>query len=418
MMAFRYRAIGVNGTTVDGVIDAHDRKTAIQLLGEKGLYPSALEAASKPAEREAVVSSNVAKAGTAAPRRVGFRRGVRRKQISAFTREMAALLAAGIAIPQALEGLGQEEENEAFKTVLRQISESVKKGLSVSAAFEEHPALFNKLYVNMVKVGEEAGALPKVMNDLADMMEHEDEVRSEVVAAVSYPAFVLGFGFLTVAVLLTFVLPRLFSMLEEMLSVLPLPTLILLRTSGFIQSYWWAILIVGVGVALGLRNYLRSAEGAYQWDKLKLKLPVMGDVFQTAALGRFARTLGILVKSGVSLLPSLKIVETTIGNMELGKLIARVSEETRGGDSLATPLKKLGIFPNTVIQMINVGEETGTLDEMLLKVAEIEERHLRAKTKTLVSLLAPILILLVGALVGFMVIALLLPIFKMSQAIR
>jgi type II secretory pathway component PulF len=331
---------------------------------------------------------------------------------------MAALLAAGIAIPQALEGLGQEEENEAFKTVLRQISESVKKGLSVSAAFEEHPALFNKLYVNMVKVGEEAGALPKVMNDLADMMEHEDEVRSEVVAAVSYPAFVLGFGFLTVAVLLTFVLPRLFSMLEEMLSVLPLLTLILLRTSGFIQSYWWAILIVGVGVALGLRNYLRSAEGAYQWDKLKLKLPVMGDVFQTAALGRFARTLGILVKSGVSLLPSLKIVETTIGNMELGKLIARVSEETRGGDSLATPLKKLGIFPNTVIQMINVGEETGTLDEMLLKVAEIEERHLRAKTKTLVSLLAPILILLVGALVGFMVIALLLPIFKMSQAIR
>jgi type II secretory pathway component PulF len=229
---------------------------------------------------------------------------------------------------------------------------------------------------------------------------------------------VLGFGFLTVAVLLTFVLPRLFSMLEEMLSVLPLLTLILLRTSGFIQSYWWAILIVGIGAALGLRNYLRSAEGAYQWDKLKLKLPVMGDVFQTAALGRFARTLGILVKSGVSLLPSLKIVETTIGNMELGKLIARVSEETRGGDSLATPLKKLGIFPNTVIQMINVGEETGTLDEMLLKVAEIEERHLRAKTKTLVSLLAPILILLVGALVGFMVIALLLPIFKMSQAIR
>jgi type II secretory pathway component PulF len=270
----------------------------------------------------------------------------------------------------------------------------------------------------MVRVGEEAGALQKVMTDLAELLEHEDEIRGEVMAAVAYPVFVLGFGVFTVAVLLTVVLPRLFSMLEEMLQVLPLPTLILLRTSGILHRHWPWILIGAAGLAGGLRWYFRSQHGVVLWDKMKLHLPVMGSVFRAAALSRFARTLGTLVKSGVSLLPALKIVENTIGNVVLATLISRVSDETRGGDSLATPLRKLGIFPNTVIQMINVGEETGKLDEMLLKVADIEERHMRTRTKTLVSLLAPALILVVGALVGFMVIALLLPIFRMSRAIH
>ena len=167
-----------------------------------------------------------------------------------------------------------------------------------------------------------------------------------------------------------------------------------------------------------MRWYDRSARGAEVWDTIKLRLPLLGSVFRTAALGRFARTLGTLVKSGVSLLPALKIVENTIGNLALGKLISQVAEETRGGDSLATPLRRLGIFPKTVVQMIAVGEESGKLDEMLLKVADIEERHMRARTKTLISLLAPALILVVGALVGFIVIALLLPIFKMSSALH
>jgi general secretion pathway protein F len=207
-------------------------------------------------------------------------------------------------------------------------------------------------------------------------------------------------------------------MLEEMLQVLPLPTLILLRTSGFLQRFWPLALVVVVALIAAARWYARTPDGAIRIDKLKLSIPVVGSVFLASALSRFTRTLGTLVKSGVSLLPALKIVENTIGNIVLANQIARVSEETRGGDSLAGPLKKLGIFPKTVIQMISVGEESGKLDEMLLKVAEIEEREMRAKTKNLISLLAPALILLVGALVGFMVIALLLPIFKMSRAIH
>jgi type II secretory pathway component PulF len=317
-----------------------------------------------------------------------------------------------------LQGLGQEEDNPALKEIILQISDSVRKGVAISAAMDEHPRLFNKLYVSMVRVGEEAGALPKVMNDLANLLEHEDEVRSEVVAAVSYPVFVLGFGIFTVTILLSVVLPRLFTMLEEMLPVLPLPTLILLKVSGVLHQHWPWILVGLIGAIIAGGSYMRTPKASLGWDKLKLRLPVIGSVFQAAALSRFARTLGTLVKAGVSLLPALKIVENTIGNLFLSALVARVSEETRGGDSLATPLRKLQIFPNTVIQMISVGEETGKLDEMLLKVAEVEERHMRTRTKTVVSLLAPALILIVGAVVGFMVIAILLPIFKMSQALH
>lgn len=418
MTTFRYQAVESGGGAVNGVIEAPDRKSAIQQLGKRGLFPSVLEAASANAPVVPSVpaaSPQVKETRTAAVR---FGQGINRKEITSFTREMGVLLESAIPIPQALDSLGEEEENPALRQVVLKLADSVRKGASLSAALEEHPALFNKLYVNMVKVGEEAGALQKVMSDLAQLLEHEDEVRSEVIGAVAYPAFVMGFGAVTVAILLIFVMPRLFGMLQEMLDILPLPTLILLRTSAFMERYWPLILIGLIGGFAGLRWYLRSPGGALAWDRSKLRIPLLGPVFRTAALSRFARTLGTLVKSGVSILPALKIVENTIGNLALAGLIAQVSEDTRGGDSLAAPLRKLGIFPKTVIQMINVGEETGRLDEMLLKVADIEERHMRARTKTLISLLAPALILVVGALVGFMVIALLLPIFKMSRAIH
>jgi general secretion pathway protein F len=414
MTTFRYHAVEGSGTPVQGVIDAADRKTALQLLGKRGLFPSSLESCAVPGAPAAP-----AVAATAAfPSQIHFGKRIKRKEITAFTREMAALLGASIPIPQALEGLGEEEENPALKEVVLTVAESVRKGTALSAALGEQPRLFNKLYVSMVRVGEEAGVLPKVMTDLAELLEHEDEIRGEVVAAVSYPAFVLGFGILTVTILLTVVLPKLFSMLQEMVQMLPLPTLILLNLSGFLHRNWLWVGIACMAAVLGLRWYFRSPRGLLARDQLKLRLPLVGAVFRAAALSRFSRTLGILVKSGVSLLPALKIVENTIGNLVLAKLIAQVADETRGGDSLAAPLRKLGIFPKTVIQMINVGEETGKLDEMLLKVAAIEERQMRARTKTLISLLAPALILVVGALVGFMVIAILLPIFRMSRAVH
>jgi general secretion pathway protein F len=416
MTAFRYQAIASGGDAVQGVIEAADRRAALQLLGSKGLFPSNLESCDAPSKQPAQAVKTAAPVSGKWELRTGS--GVKRKEITALTREMGALLNAGIPIPQALEGLGEEEENLSLRRAVLGLADSVRKGAALSGALAEHPALFGHLYVSMVRMGEEAGALPKVMADLADLLEHEDELRNEVVGAVAYPVFVLCFGFVTVTVLLTVVMPKLFSMLTEMSTTLPLPTLILLWISSFIQDYWIPIVLGIAGAVAGLRWFLRSPRGAEKWDGLKLNLPVLGGIYRSAALSRFARTLGTLARSGVSLLPALKIVENTIGNLVLGKLIAQVAEETRGGDSLAAPLRKLGIFPKTVVQMIAVGEESGMLPEMLLKVADIEERHMRAHTKTMISMLAPALILVVGAMVGFMVIALLLPIFNMSQALQ
>ena len=408
MGAFRYQAVEASGNAVTGVVEADDRRAALQALSARGVFASKIEPAvaaeTKTNGRSATVST--------------FGGRIRRKEITAFTRELAALLGASIPIPQALDGLGEEEENPALRAMVLRLGESVRKGSSLSAAMEEHPKQFNKLYVSMVRVGEEAGQLPSVMNDLANLLEHDEEIRSEVVSAVSYPAFVLVFGIFTVVILMTVVLPKLFTMLQQMLRVLPWPTLVLLRVSSFLHTWWPLMLVLLVGGIAGIIWYSRTPKGALNLDRAKLRIPVVGAVFMSSALSRFARTLGILVKSGVSLLPALKIVENTIGNLVLSHFIAQVSEETRGGDSLAGPLRKLGVFPKTVIQMIDVGEESGKLDVMLLKVAEIQEREMRAKTKTLVSLLAPALILVVGALVGFMVIALLLPIFRMSRALH
>ena len=416
MSSFRYQAVETGGGSVSGVIEAEDRKSAIRLLGSRGLFPSALEPCATNGSRQTVPAPAAAANAPVAPGRRDA--GVKRKEITALTREMAALLSATIPIPQALDGLAEGEENPALQEVVKGLAESVRKGTSLSSALEEHPRLFGKLYVSMVRVGEEAGVLPKVMSDLADMLEHDDEVRGEVLSAVAYPVFVLCFGIVTVTVLLTVVLPQLFGMLQEMLAALPLPTLILLRLSGFFHQYWPEIFTGVAAAALGLNWYFKTPRGAEARDRAKLRIPVIGAVFRSAALSRFARTLGTLVKSGVSLLPALKIVENTIGNLVLAQQIAQVAEETRGGDSLAAPLRKLRLFPKTVIQMIDVGEETGKLDEMLLIVADMEERHMRERTKTLISLLAPALILVVGALVGFIVIAILLPIFQMSRSIH
>lgn len=416
MNAYRYQARAVSGAPVSGVVEAESRQGALTLLSEKGLFPSEVEALSKtPAPAAAPARAGAPPAASEPP---GFSGRVSRKEVTAFTREMATLLAATIPIPAALEGLGQEEENPALKRVVLDLASSVRRGNSLSTAMQAHPRLFPRLYSSMVQVGEEAGALDKVMGDLADLLEREDETRGEVLSAVAYPVFVLLMGAVTTFVLLAFVLPRLFGMLEEMVDVLPLPTLVLLSVSSFFESHWAWVLLGTIGAFAGFRWWLRSPAGGLAWDSLKLRLWVVGPIFRASALSRFSRTLGTLVKSGVTLLPALEIVRNTIGNRLISRSIVQVAEETRGGDSLATPIRRLGLFPPTVVQMIAVGEETGRLDEMLLRVAAIEERQMRGRSRAVISLLAPVLILLVGTLVGFIVIALLLPIFRMSQAIR
>jgi type II secretory pathway component PulF len=416
MTSFRYQAREATGDVVTGFVEALDRQGALSVLTGRGLFPSRLEPAGKASRAPGEATASTATQDSSAAPRQGGR--IARKQITAFTREMATLLEATIPIPSALQGLAEEEENPALRQVIGELAVAVRSGKSFSEAMNAYPKLFPKIYTSMVEVGEEAGALDKVLQDLADLLEHEDEVRGEALSAVAYPAFILGLGILTTAVLLVFVLPRLFGMLEGMMAALPLPTRILLAISRFFQAYWLWVLVGAAACGAAARSWVRSPAGALWWDAVKLRLPAVGGVFRASALARFARTLGTLARSGVSLLPALEISRNTVGNLVYARAIAQVAEETRGGDSLAGPLKKQGLFPPTMVQMIAVGEETGRLDAMLLRVAAIEERLVRGRSRTLISLLAPALILVVGALVGFIVMALLLPIFQMSQAVR
>lgn len=405
MASFRYEAMNEGGGSTQGTIRAEDRRSALRQLESGGLFPLTLESCPT---------------GTSADDRRATTRvtgRIRRKEITAFSREMATLLAASITIPAALEGLGEQEENEALGDLIRELGSAVRQGVPLSDAMKSFPEQFSTLYTSMVRVGEESGNLDTVLADLAALMESEDEIRGEVLGAVAYPCFVLIMGVVTTFVLLAFVLPRIFEMIQGMTAALPLPTRILLAVSDFFQDQWPWILGTVVAGLFALRAYLKSTAGKLRWDSLKLGLPLLGPVYRASALGRFSRTLGTLTRSGVSLLPALEIVRDTVGNRMVSECIDTVTEETRGGDSLAAPLRKLGIFPPTMIQMIAVGEETGTLDDMLMRVSTIQERLLRDRSRTLISLLAPVLILVVGGFVGFIVIALLLPIFQMSQLI-
>ena len=453
MQAFRYEARNQDGASVRGEIEAADRQRALRLLGERGLFPTTLMGVDKPAAALRVVSDEPAASApvvaeengsAAAPRQTPERSSrpspavepssserpdrasrsapaggrIRRKDITFFTREMATLLEAEIPIPRALAGLAEEEENDALRAIIDELAVGVRQGRSLSESLAAYPKHFPTLYTSMVEVGEESGRLASVLADLADLLEREDEIRGEVLGAVAYPAFVLLMGIVTTFVLLAFVLPRLFGMLTDMMDSLPMPTRVLLGVSEFFRSWWFVLLVAVAASLIALRWYYRTAEGGLRVDALKLRAPVFGPVFRATALGRFARTLGTLLDSGVSLLPALEIVRNTVGNRQVSQHIAEVTEETRRGESLAAPLRRTGLFPATMVQMISVGEETGCLDTMLLKVAAIQERLVRGRSKTLISLLAPVLILVVGALVGFIVIALLLPIFRMSQALR
>ncbi|MCA8960032.1 MAG: type II secretion system F family protein [Planctomycetes bacterium] len=454
MTSFRYKAIGSDGRSSTGVIEASDRRSALDLLSSRGLFPSSLElerAHGAPAivERsESPRKVSGAVNGSSAPKshsprspeprgqgRVGTSRDgdasggaatvgatktarggrISRKEVTAFTRQMSTLLAATIPIPSALDGLAEQAENPALAAVIHEISSEVRRGEPFSAALARHPRLFSVLFTSMVEVGEESGQLGPVLDDLADFLEDQDEMRGEVAAAIAYPAFVLVLGVTTTVVLLTFVMPRLLGIMTGLTDALPLPTRILLAVSEFSANWWHVTLVALVLGGTAFVRWTRTDAGRVTFDRWRLSWPVMGKLFRAGALARFSRTLGTLHHAGVSLLRALDIVRNTVGNQFIAHRILDVAEETKGGDSLAEPIRRLELFPSTMIQMIRVGEETGRLDEMLLKVAQIQEKEMRSQSRALISLLGPLLIVAVGALVGFIVIALLLPIFQISQ---
>jgi len=408
MPVYEYSALNKSGKTIKGIIDADSQTAARNKIRQAGNYPVEIQETSPVSKR------------IRGRRPVPFRlvQRVRQQEVSVATRQLATLLGAGIPLVSALNGLIEQTANQTFKKIIAQLKDSVNEGNSFTSALTEHPRLFSRIYVNMVKSGEASGSLDVVLEQLAEFGEAQQNLRSRIRAALLYPAFMTVVGIVVLFLLITFIVPSITKVFEDTQQALPLPTTILINLSGILADYWWALIILIIGVVVLLRYAVQQPYGRKIWDRLKLTLPLFGDLNTKIASARFGRTLGSLLQSGVPLVSALHIVKNIFNNVHLTKVIEDATEELEKGRSLSNVLKKSRWFLPMVVQMIAVGEQSGALEKMLNKVADSYEREVETKVMALTSMIEPVMILVMGLLVSFIVVSILLPIFEMNQLIR
>lgn len=408
MPVYEYTALDRAGKNVVGIIDADSTVAARQKLRASGKYPVQIKETTAKAKSESA-------AGVSLPSL--FNR-VNHDDIHALTRQLATLLNAGIPLVGALDALMEQTTSPPLKKIIAQIKESVNEGNSLTVSLTRHPKLFSNIYINMVRAGEASGSLDVVLERLAEFGEHQQALKGRFQAALVYPIFMAIIGTGVLFFLLSFVVPNLTRIFTEMKQVLPLPTTILIWFSDFMRSYWWAILVVIVAIIIGIREFIKSPKGRHIWDTLKLHLPVIGQINRKIALSRFGRTLGSLLQSGVPLITSLQIVRNIVNNVLIGAVIDEAMEDIQAGKSLNLALSRSIWFPPVFRQMVSVGEQSGDLEGMLHKVADAYEREVETRITGMTALIEPIMILFMAAIVGFIVISILLPIFEMNQMIN
>ncbi len=360
---------------------------------------------------------NVVKIDEATPKKP--RRGhIKMRDIVILTRQFSTMINAGLPLVQAMTILAEQSENKTLSEIMRKVVFDVESGNTVADALGKHPQAFSNLYVNMVAAGEAGGILDTILMRLATFMEKNDALIRKVKGAMIYPGVIMTVAALAVTVLLIFVIPVFENLFSSAGLALPLPTRIVMGASRFLKGYWWVVL-AGIGTAVFLfRRYAATSNGRLKIDQILLRIPVLGDVLRKSAVSRFTRTLGTLVSSGVSILDGLEITAKTAGNRVVQDAIMESRSSIAGGDTIAAPLKKSGVFPPMVISMISVGEQTGGLDEMLSKIADFYDDEVDSAVSNLLSLLEPIMIVFLGAVVGGMVVAMYLPIFDMINAVQ
>ena len=408
MPVYEYRGLNNSGKSLKGILDADSDVVAREKLRASGIFPVEIkEALSKPKGLPSEPGSVVR-----------LLRGVRPAEVSVMTRQLSTLLGAGVPLIGSLESIVAQITNPTFKRVMAQIKESVNEGNSLALSLSQHPKVFSSIYVNMVQSGEASGSLDVVLDRLADFGEHQQALRSRFKAALAYPIFMSIVGTIVLFVLVTFIVPNITSVFAEMRQALPLPTVVLIGVSDFLLSFWWVILLAVFCGILMLRRIGKRPGARYLRDRLKLRIPVIGPLNQKIALGRFARTLGSLLQSGVSLISALQIVSRIVDNVLIQEVIEKAGDEIQKGQSLAGSLSQSPWFTSMAVQMISVGEQSGALEGMLYKIAESQEREVESQITALTSMLEPVMILLMGVIVGFIVFSIILPIIEMSQMIR
>jgi type IV pilus assembly protein PilC len=397
MPVFLYTARSATGETKSASINAPTRDEAVNRLRR---------------QRLTVVKVEEARAPKGAGGKIAMR------DVVIFTRQFSTMVNAGLPLVQALDILARQSENPALAAAVRAVVSDVEQGNTVADAMRKQPKAFNDLYTNMVAAGEMGGILDVILNRLAVFMEKNDALIRKVKGAMIYPTVILCVAALCVVVLLWRVIPVFSAMFASVGMELPLPTQIVIGLSTFLNQYWWMLLLGGAGTVVALRRYYATPGGQLVIDSLLLKVPVLGDVLRKSAVSRFTRTLGTLVSSGVSILDGLEITARTAGNRVVEDAVMQSRASIAGGDTIAGPLDKSGVFPPMVISMINVGEQTGGLDEMLSKIADFYDDEVDAAVSGLLSLLEPIMIVFLGVVVGGMIVAMYLPIFDMVNSVR
>lgn len=406
MPRFVYSAKDSNKRMVQGSLIAESEGEAIEKLGQMGCFPVSIRIEEPiPSRRET------------APRYRFFTR-VRRRDTCLFMRQLSDLLEAGLTLFGALQIIRDQTENPRLREIVAGLGSHIREGTSFSEALAHHPKVFPPLFVSMVRSGEVGGLLPRVLARLADFGEEEEELAVKVRSALAYPALIFFVGIGTIFILLTFVIPKLVSLFEEVGQALPLPTRILIGVSQVLASAWWLLLaIVTLGIFL-IGQVAHSQQGRFVLDRIKLNLPVWGPLIRKVETARFARSLGMLLKHGVAILQAVEVVTQTMVNEGLRRGVERIHEQLEGGTSLSQAMRDSQVFPPFVINMVAVGEESGALDRSLLKIAEAYERQADRAMKLMASLIEPVMILAMGLIVGFIVISMLLPIFQIDLLAR
>jgi len=404
MAVYEYKALNASGESVSGVIDADTPKEARQKLRMLNLYTTSVA----EAEEGVKLTSEVK------VRKVLKR--VKKKDIAATTRQLATLLRSGMPLVQSLSATIEQLEGHRLQKTMMEIREKVNSGASFADALSDHPKLFSNLYVGMVRAGESAGALETILQRLAEYLEKTEKQRNRVRSIMVYPVVMLFVGGAVLTFLMAYVVPTLTKLFLEMGRDLPLPTKMLIAVSDFVKSYKVLIILAGiVAGVVALRKYIRNENGRMRYDSVRLRLPVLGPLIRKSCMVRFARTLGTLVAGGVPLLQAMEIVSDVVGNAVIGKVLGEAKENIARGQTISDPLKRSGQFPPIVTHMIAVGEASGNLEEMLFNVADAYEDEVETAISGLTALLEPIIIIIMGVVVGFIVLSILLPIFDMNK---
>jgi general secretion pathway protein F len=405
MPTFAYRAADRRGQTIDGVMEAPDARGVVERLQRDSYFPIQI----KPQDERKTTF------GLTLPA-IGGRRRVSRTDVLTLFQQLATLIEAGLPLDRALVILEELAPNARLRAIVTDLLKSIRGGSSLAEAMAKHqPRPFSRMAVNMVRAGEKGGVLEATLKRLAELLEESQEFKETLVSALIYPILLTVAGLGAVVFLLAFVIPRFVDIFQDLGQSLPLVTQILLSVSTGFQAYWW---LIGLGVlvaVLAIRVWLSTENGRGQWDRIALRLPVVGEVILKSETARFARVLGTLLKSGVPVLTALGVVRELSGNTVVARAIERVSEGVRRGAGIAVPLREAQAFPAMAVHMVRVGEETGRLEDMLVKVASDFELEVRRLVKRLMGLLEPAIILIMGLLVGFIVVALLMAIFSLTE---